>query len=165
VASYVPPSSYEFAVLGERHHGEVISGIRGGDIDVSGSFQRADSSRRRGILYGLTFRVSPRGGYRFAIDPDANEWVLLRAVDRNTVEVERGPISVLGGQRIPDTLRVSARGATIDLFVNGQLVQRVIDHNFADGDTGIFIDTGRASEVAVALDRFATRTDGKPLEW
>ncbi len=164
-ASYVPPSSYEFAVLGERHHGEIMSGIRGGDIDVSGSFQRADGSQRRGVLYGLVFRSSERGAYRFAIDPDSTEWVLSRTVGRKTTEVERGPVSVLGGQRTPDTLRVSARGATIDLFVNGQLVQRVVDHTFADGDAGIFIDTGRAAEVAVALDRFATRTDGKPLEW
>jgi hypothetical protein len=162
---YVPPSGYEMTLEGAGQRATIPTGIAASDLDASLGIQLDADSTGRGIRYGLAFRDSDRGGYRFGLDLDHSRWVLERVRDGAVKRVAAGPAGTLGGRAVPDTLRVSARGATIDLFLNGRLVQRVTDRTYDAGGIGVFVDTGKADTATVLVDRIATRTDGGALDW
>jgi hypothetical protein len=160
---YALPSHYAVTVDAPKRRAAVLSGVTATDLDLETTAQLAETSGDGSVSYGVIFRSSERGGYLFGIDTAKSEWILMRFAGDRTRVVAHGAAAI-GGAAVPDTLRVVARGATLDLILNEQLVQRVTDRTYDTGETGLYVETGTSKSAGISFDRFTVRTDGRALD-
>ena len=100
------------------------------------------NTKNGNFRYGLVVRRSGDQFYAFTVSARTKAWWVLRhAADGLQVLDEGDNNSVRGfGQDAADTLRVEANGADFAFYINDQLVSRVKDNSYSQGEVGFYLE-------------------------
>ncbi|MFK7802657.1 MAG: SUMF1/EgtB/PvdO family nonheme iron enzyme [Anaerolineae bacterium] len=109
--------------------------------------------------YGLTTRQTGAGFYAFAISPRAQTWHILKNSSRGVEEIIAGEILTLNGdsQENRDRIAVIAQDSTFAFFVNGELVGRVSDDSFSNGDIGFYVENFDETYSHIHYDKISVQ--------
>lgn len=120
------------------------------EIFIADSGSETDNFR-----YGLTVRQRESSFYAFAISPRTQTWHILRNDDAGVAEMAAGDVQTLRGdsQVNRDRLAVIAQGTIFSFFINGELVSRVNDDSFSDGDIGFYVENLDETYAHVHYDK------------
>ena len=89
--------------------------------------------------YGLVFRRSGDQYYAFTISPRTRTWYLLKSSSNALEVLKEGTNDSIQGLDAADMLRVDAKGSTIFLHINDQLVDQINDPDYVDGEVGLYV--------------------------
>ncbi len=111
--------------------------------------------------YGLAFRRSGNEYYAFTVSPRSQTWQVIQSSPGGVEVLEEGPAGPLRGlQKAPDRLRVDADGANFTFYVNGEIVTRVSDADYATGEVGFIVETDDETLAHVHYSSLTIRQAG-----
>ncbi len=121
----------------------------------------AQPENKSGIEYGITFRYSASrdrvSTYVFRITTDG-KYSLTKRVDGKVAYKTPVPItssSFIKPGSTKNRLGVLADGATIALYINGNLVNTIADKSLSSGSVGIFVSSGANDQAQVTFSRMS----------
>ena len=157
---YHAPSWYHVDASAAGVQALSLLGVEYSDVSIEAhTFVDTTLTTSGRFRYGLVFRAtgpisSPPAGikgpqrpedfYAFVIDPRGGRWALVHADTLPFRELTGGRIKGLTGldPTKPDTLKVTAYGRTLSLFVNGKRVGGYDTRKFhPTGDIGFYVET------------------------
>jgi hypothetical protein len=106
--------------------------------------------------YGLVVRRSGEQYYAFTISSRTKTWSVLKNSPSGLEILDEGTedlIQVLDA----DTLRVAAKGPDLIFHINGKLVSRVNDMDYASGEVGFIVETFDSPQAHLHYDSLVIR--------
>jgi hypothetical protein len=113
--------------------------------------------------YGVVFRRSGNQYYAFMISPRSKKWYMLKSSPTALEVLKEGADDSLQGPEVENTLRVDAKGPTFYLHINNRLITQVSDSDYAQGETGLFVQTLDIDRVHVHFDTITLRQVDVPV--
>lgn len=108
--------------------------------------------------YGLIFRVpatsNANKGYLFGITCDGR-YSLRRWDGQTMLSLVNWTDSdaIKTGEEVVNTLGVMAKGADLDLYINGEKVKEISDNAFLNGSFGIFVGGTNTEDLTIWVDQ------------
>ncbi|MGB0383703.1 MAG: protein kinase domain-containing protein [Ardenticatenaceae bacterium] len=103
----------------------------------------ADTATEEGTFrYGLTIRAMNNNFYAFLISPRTKGWQVLKNNTEGLLLMDEGVSDTIRGdtKETRDRLFVIANGSQLSFFVNGELVSRLYDNEYASGKIGFMVE-------------------------
>ncbi|HEY7350541.1 MAG TPA: hypothetical protein VH599_19690 [Ktedonobacterales bacterium] len=118
-----------------------------GDENITVQAKQVAGSLR--YAYGIVFRRTNKSNwYEFDIDGNS-EWVFIKVVNEKVSMLVHFTLNaaIKGGLNTTNTLRVQAKGAHFEFYINGTKVGKADDTTFSSGKSGL-VANGDGTEVA-----------------
>jgi hypothetical protein len=107
--------------------------------------------------YGLVVRRAGEQYYGFTISPHTKTWSVLKSSPSGVKLLNEGTEDSIQGLEGANTLRVDAKGPDFTFYINGQLVSRVKDADYASGEVGFFVQTFDSPRAHLHYDSLVIR--------
>ena len=107
--------------------------------------------------YGVTFREDDTGFYALTISPRSQQWQIFKSTSEGLELLAEGMSDTIQGdsQENRDRLFVLANEAEMSFFVNGELVQTVVDDTYTNGRIGFIVNTLDETYTHAHFDQIA----------
>ncbi|MEM7113343.1 MAG: SUMF1/EgtB/PvdO family nonheme iron enzyme [Chloroflexota bacterium] len=107
--------------------------------------------------HGLILRESGNAFYAFTISPRTQVWQVVKGgLDGMTVLAQGTAVTIRGlDVDTEDRLFVTANGPEMHFFVNGELVARVVDNDYSEGNVGFLVETLEETYAHIHFDRIS----------
>ena len=117
-------------------------------------FVAATDTEESNFRYGLTIRKVDNDFYAFVVSPRTQTWQVLKSTADGLLLMDEGEVTTLSGasQEERDRLFVIAEGNEMSFFVNGELVSRVADSDYSEGNVGFMIETFDETYIHIHYD-------------
>ena len=115
--------------------------------------------------YGLAVRRSGNRYYAFTISPRTQSWYVFKSTPTGLEVLEEGTDDSIQGLVEADTLRVDAQGPAFTFHINGRLVSRFSDPDYAEGEVGFVVETFDGPRAHIHYDELTIReVEAPPLQ-
>jgi len=137
----------------------VIPGESFDDLTVEAEVlvSEANTDPSGNFRYGLVVRRSGNRYYAFTISPRTQSWYVLKSTPTGLEVLEEGADDSIQGLVEVDTLRVDAQGPAFTFHINGRLVSRVHDPDYAGGEVGFVVETFDGPRAHIHYDDLTIR--------
>ena len=137
----------------------VIPGESFDDLTVEAEVlvSEANTDPSGNFRYGLVVRRSGNLYYAFTISPRTQSWYVLKSTPTGLEVLEEGADDSIQGLVEVDTLRVDAQGPAFTFHINGRLVSRVHDPDYAGGEVGFVVETFDGPRAHIHYDDLTIR--------
>lgn len=118
-------------------------------------FQAATDTETANYRHGVMIRESRGDFYAFLISPRTDGWRVIKNSLSGIAIMDEGTDTGIQGQTrdVRDRLAVIANGPEFTFFINGELVSRVYDDEYADGNIGFLVQTLEETYAHIHFDR------------
>ena len=117
-----------------------------------------NTAPRGDFRYGLVVRRAGEQYYGFTISPHTKTWSVLKSSPSGVkLLLNEGTEASIQGLEGANTLRVGAKGPDFTFYINGQLVSRVEDADYASGEVGFFVQTFDSPRAHLHYDSLVIR--------
>ncbi len=120
----------------------------------------ADTDTETGdFRYGLIARENGNEFYAFTVSPRTQTWKVLKSSNAGLGLMDEGTAVSISGidQENRDRLAVAGNGSELSFFVNGELVSKVNDSEYTEGNVGFIVETMDETYAHIHYDTIEVR--------
>jgi hypothetical protein len=127
------------------------------DVDLSVDIDKSYGSKYSNC--GLVFRQQEKSLYYFAIYEETQQYTLSKLIDNQWITIIKPSFTPYIVPQLINHIRVMVKGSLFTFFINGKIVNQVIDKSIYSGRVTIGIELNQPNDIIlVSFDNFEVRT-------
>lgn len=132
-------------------------------VEVKAFTASSKTAETGDFSFGPVIRRSGDQYYAFTISQRTKKWYVLKSTPNALTVLAEGTDESIHDPDAEDILRVDAQGSDFSFYINGQVVDRVSDADYANGEVGFFVQTFDAAQAHVHFDDLIiSKPEGQP---
>jgi hypothetical protein len=127
------------------------------DVDLSVDIDKSYGSKYSNC--GLVFRQQENSLYYFGIYEETQQYKFSKLIDNQWVSIIKSSFTPYIFPQLINHIRVLGKGSLFTFFINGKIVDQVIDKSISSGRVTIGIELNQPNDIIlVSFDNFEVRT-------